>query len=280
MENFVIKKASKKAKKLRIGLSAPSGFGKTYSSLLLAKGICNGDLSKVCVIDTERGSADLYADLGEYSTVQLLPPYEPERYIQAIKQIQSTGNFEVIIIDSITHEWEGEGGCLEIQTKLGGKYQDWGKVTPRHNAFINAILTSTCHVITTVRRKQDYDMVNVGGRTQVQKVGMKEQTRDGFEYELDVNFEVVTDTHLAKAGKDRTSLFKDTPEFVITEATGKQLVEWASNGKQPIDEALEAVRSSKTLEELTSVYNTYKDIVGQNNDFIDACKAKKTSFSS
>jgi len=176
--SFIIRKAKRKNKKLRIGLSAASGFGKTYSSLLLAKGILGGDLSKCCVIDSENDSASLYDNLGEYSTIALQAPYSPERYIEAITAAEQAG-FEVIVVDSITHEWEGDGGCLEIQAKLGGKYQDWAKVTPRHNAFINKILTSSSHIITTVRRKQDYEMSSVNGKTTVTKVGTKEVTRDG-----------------------------------------------------------------------------------------------------
>ncbi len=142
MSEFIIKKATKKAKKLRLGLSAASGFGKTYGALLIAKGLCKGDLSKVCVIDTERDSASLYADLGEYSTIGLSAPYSPERYINAITLAEQSG-YEVIIVDSITHEWDGPGGCLEIHAQLGGDFKTWAKVTPRHNNFINKILNST-----------------------------------------------------------------------------------------------------------------------------------------
>lgn len=147
----------------------------TYGALLIAKGLCNGDMSKVCVIDSENDSASLYADLGTYSTINLKAPYTPERYIQAINAVQEAG-FDVCIIDSITHEWEE---CLVIQAALGGRYQDWAKVTPRHDAFIKSILNSPIHIITTVRRKQDYEMTNVNGRTSVQKVGTKEVTREG-----------------------------------------------------------------------------------------------------
>ena len=145
-----LRKATRQKAKIRLGLSAVSGGGKTYSAILIAKGLC-GDLSKVAVIDTENNSADLYADLGDYSVLPLEAPFTPENYIQAIKACEAAG-MEVIIIDSITHEWEGKGGCLQIQEQLGGKYQDWAKVTPRHQAFIDAILQSSCHVITTVRR--------------------------------------------------------------------------------------------------------------------------------
>ena len=239
-----LKKAERKKAKIRLGLSGPSGFGKTYSGLLIAKGLV-GDWSKIALIDTENGSGELYSDLGDYNVVTLEAPYTPERYIQAIKICEQAG-MECIIIDSITHEWDGEGGCLDIQTQLGGRYQDWAKVTPRHNAFIQAILTSSSHIITTVRRKQDYEMTEVNGRKSVQKVGTKEVTREGFEYELTMNLEFVNDKHLAKASKDRTSLFMGQPEFIPTEETGKLIKNWCESGTdlpEPSKEQFDALLS-------------------------------------
>lgn len=237
-----LKKATRKQVKLRLGLSGASGFGKTYSALLLAYGMTN-DWSKIAVIDTENESASLYADLGEYQTLVLQAPFSPERYIEAIKTCESAG-MEVIIIDSISHEWEGTGGCLQIHEQLGGQFNHWAKVTPRHRAFIDAILQSTCHVITTVRRKQDYDMVkNEKGKTEPVKVGLKEVTKDGYEYELTVNFEFLNDKHLVKVSKDRTSLFSGKPEFVITKETGKTILNWCESGINAYAEELkEAIK--------------------------------------
>lgn len=227
-----LQKASRKQVKLRLGLSGASGFGKTYSGLLLAHGITN-DWSKIAVIDTENESASLYAHLGEYNTICISAPFTPEKYIEAIKTCEDAG-MEVIIVDSITHEWDGKGGILDIQNSLGGKYQDWAKVTPRHQAFIDAILQSKCHVITTVRRKQDYEMTkDSGGKLKVEKVGTKEVTREGYEYELTVNFEFLNDKHLVKASKDRTGLFADKPEFMISEETGAQILKWCLTGEDP-----------------------------------------------
>lgn len=223
-----LKKAERKKAKIRLGLSGPSGFGKTYSGLLIAKGLV-GSWDKIALIDTENGSGELYSDLGDYNVITLEAPYSPERYIEAIKLCEESG-MEAIIIDSITHEWDGEGGCLDIQNKLGGRYQDWAKITPRHSAFIQAILTSRAHVITTVRRKQDYEMTNVNGKTQVQKVGTKEVTREGFEYELTMNLEFVSDKHLVKASKDRTSIFMGQPEFIPSEETGEKIRKWCESG--------------------------------------------------
>lgn len=226
-----LKKAERKKAKIRLGLSGASGFGKTYSALLIAKGLV-GSWDKIALIDTENGSGELYSDLGEYNVITLEAPYSPERYIEAIKMCENAG-MECIIVDSITHEWDGDGGCLDIQNQLGGRYQDWAKVTPRHNAFIQSILTCKAHVITTVRRKQDYDMVKSDkGKMEVQKVGTKEVTREGFEYELTMNLEIINDKHMVKASKDRTSLFMGKPEFIPSEKTGEEIRKWCESGAE------------------------------------------------
>lgn len=253
-----LKKATRKTTKLRLGLSGASGFGKTYSALLLAKGMVE-DTNKIAVIDTENGSASLYSHLFDFNVIELQAPYSPERYIEAIKACEKAG-MEVIIIDSITHEWDGAGGCLEEYEKLGGRYQDWGKITPRHRAFIDAILQSKCHVITTVRRKQDYDMVKGDkGKLEVQKVGTKEVTREGFEYEVTINFELINDRHLAKASKDRSGLFMGKPEFIIGESTGKILKDWCETG---VDVDKQAREELEALQELYSELLT-EDVFNQ-----------------
>lgn len=224
-----LKQSQRQQVKLRLGLSGASGFGKTKSALLLAYGMTQ-DWSKIAVIDTENSSASLYSDLGSYNVLDLQAPYSPERYIQAIELCEKSG-IEVIIIDSASHEWNGSGGCLEIHEKLGGRFQDWAQVTPRHQAFINKILQSSCHIITTTRRKMDYSLdIGSNGKTKVVKHGTKEITRDGFEYELTINFELVNDNHLAKASKDRTGLFMNKPEFLITPQTGKMILDWCNTG--------------------------------------------------
>jgi hypothetical protein len=251
-----LKKAQRKTVKLRMGLSGASGFGKTYSALLLAHGMTN-DWTKIAVIDTENGSVELYSNLGEFNVITLCTPFSPERYIEAIKTCENAG-MEVIIIDSITHEWDGVGGCLDILTALGGKYQDWSKVTPRHQKFVDSILQSKCHIITTVRRKQDYEMTTENGKTKVQKVGTKEQTREGFEYELTLNLEFLNDNHLVKASKDRTGLFMNKPEFVITGETGKEIMNWCNTGKDQLQEAIDEMEQCKNIESLKECWSKWK----------------------
>jgi hypothetical protein len=284
-----LKQSQRQQVKLRLGLSGASGFGKTKSALLLAYGMTQ-DWSKIAVIDTENSSASLYSDLGNYNVLDLQAPYSPERYIQAIELCERSG-IEVIIIDSVSHEWNGTGGCLDIHEKLGGRFQDWANVTPRHQAFINKILQSSCHIITTTRRKIDYSLdVGSNGKTQVVKHGTKEITRDGFEYELTINFELVNENHLAKASKDRTGLFMNKPEFIITSDTGKLILSWCNSGIAeaatvstgidsptssqssitPItfdpginylskDDILTKIKTSNTIAELLAIYKQYPE---------------------
>jgi len=249
-------KARRHQVKLRLGISGASGFGKSYSALLLAYGITN-EWSKIAVIDTENGSASLYSHLGNYNILSLNEPYSPERYIEAIRTCESAQSIEVIIIDSITHEWNGNGGCLEIHQQYGGRFQDWGKLTPRHQSFLDAILKSKCHVITTTRRKMDYSLdTTQNGKTKVVKHGTKEITREGFEYELTISFELVNDKHLCKASKDRTGLFADKPEFVINSATGRKLIAWCNEGIS-LDDVRKEIQNSKDIADLKFIYSKY-----------------------
>jgi hypothetical protein len=250
-----LQKAKRHQVKLRIGLSGPSGFGKTYSALLLAYGMTN-DWKKIAIIDTENNSASLYSHLGDFNVLSLEEPFTPERYIKAIKVCEEA-DISVIIIDSISHEWQSKGGCLEIHEQLGGRFQDWAKVTPRHNAFVDAIILSKCHIITTTRRKVDYSIdKGSDGKTKVNKLGLKEVTREGYEYELTVNFEFLNDNHLVQVSKDRTELFSGKPEFIINSATGKKLMEWCNQGIS-IEEIKDEINSCTTDESLKSIYAQY-----------------------
>lgn len=258
-----LKKASRKKAKIKLGLSAVSGGGKTYSALLIAYGLC-GDWGKVAVIDTEHMSAELYSHLGDYNVIPLEAPYSPERYIQAIKTCEDAG-MEVIIIDSITHEWDGKGGILNIADGMtGNSFTNWAKLTPRHQAFIDAILESKCHVLTTVRRKQDYEMgKDSSGKATVTKLGLKEITREGFEYELTVNLELDS-KHNATSTKDRTGLFAGQPHFTPSIETGKLIREWCESGvdapayNPDIEQAEWALKinACADVEALTALYKT------------------------
>lgn len=254
-----LKKAQRKKVKLRLGLSAISGGGKTYSALLLAKGLV-GSWDKIAVIDTENNSASLYEHLGDFHAIELSAPYSPERYIEAIKMCEDAG-IECIIIDSITHEWEGKGGILEIHGQMtGNSFTNWATLTPRHQKFIDAILHSKAHIITTVRRKQEYELTtNDKGKKEPVKVGLKEITREGFEYELTVNFNL-DEKHNCTASKDRTGLFMDKPFFTITEQTGADIKAWCEKGID-VGAELKAAKDAylKLLEETDLLTGDQKD---------------------
>ena len=130
-----LRTSERKQAKIKMALQAPSGAGKTYSALLIAFGITN-DWNKVAVIDTENGSADLYAHLGSYNVISMKPPYAPESYIEAIEICEKAG-IEVIIIDSISHCWDY---LLDFHSSLtGNSFTNWAKVMPRQKAFVDKI---------------------------------------------------------------------------------------------------------------------------------------------
>lgn len=258
---FLIKKANRHISKMRIGLFGPSGSGKTYSALLLSKGL-TADPSKIVVIDTENGSADLYSNLYEYSTLTLEAPFSPDRYIEAIKACEQQG-FEVIIIDSISHEWEGTGGCLEIHARLGGKFENWAKVTPLHNKFIQAIVQSSCHIITTGRSKIDYNFEgkSQGGRGKVEKIGLKTITREGFDYEMTIAFQINQD-HYATTDKDRSGLFSDATPFLLSTEIGQKIKTWNESGvvkPEPVVDHL-YIRILDLMKKLTNGYTDKQEL--------------------
>jgi hypothetical protein len=229
----IIRKAQRKQARIKMGLQGPSGSGKTYSPLLIGYGLTE-DWSKIAVIDTENHSADLYSNLGNYNVLSLQQPFSPERYIEAITACENAG-MEVIIIDSISQEWEGRGGILEVHGNMtGNSFTNWNKVTPRHNAFVQKILQSSCHLIATIRSKQDYVLSEKNGKYVPEKVGLKGITREGLDCEFTLVLELDI-KHNATATKDRTGIFMDKPPWVITNATGQRIKSWCggSTGGRP-----------------------------------------------
>lgn len=233
-----IKKAERKAVKIKLAITGPSGAGKTMGSLLLAKGLANG--KKVLVIDTEDGSSNLYADhrlVGlDFDVIEIDAPYTINKYLEALEAGQNAG-YDVIVIDSISHAWEGEGGLLDKKSGLdsrgGNGYTNWATITKEHNLFKARIVHSPCHVIVTMRSKQDYVMeANEKGKQMPKKVGLAPVQRDGMEYEFTTVFDVGMD-HQFCVSKDRTALFDGRIEK-LSEKTGKEVREWLSTGKEVI----------------------------------------------
>lgn len=266
-----LKKATRKQVKLRLNISAPSGAGKTYSALRMAKGLVS-DWNKVAVIDTENGSASLYSHLGDFNTIDLTPPFTPEKYIEAINTCVNAG-MEAIIIDSSTHEWACliEDNELLAQSKFrGNTWSAWSQTTPRHDKFINAVLHCPVHVITCTRSKMETVM---GDDKKVKKVGMKDVQREGWEYELTISLNIDRDTHLAIPSKDRTNLFEGKNPFLITEETGKEIANWCNSGVSELQIGLNEMEIVADMDSLKTIWSKYKSL--QTNSQFVAMKDKR-----
>ncbi|NWD84675.1 ATP-binding protein [Pseudomonas reactans] len=260
----MFKKAERKQAKLRLALAGPSGSGKTYSALLLAQGLGG----RIAVLDTEHGSASLYADLVDFDAMELHAPYSPERYIEVIVAAEQAG-YDTLIIDSYSHEWTGSGGCLEQNETVahqkfrGNTWAAWNETTPRHRKLTDKILTSSMHIICTMRSKTETVQ---GEGKKILKLGMKSEQRDGTDYEFTVVLDLTHDGHTATASKDRTKLF-DQPEL-ISANTGARLLAWLNSGLNPEDRAKEQlvdaiadIANAPDMAALESAYNAGRVIV-------------------
>ena len=177
-----LKLAQRSESRMRIALCGPSGSGKTYSALELAFGLTRN--KNIAVVDTESGSASLYSHLGEYWTINLAAPYTPERYMEAMQACIDHGA-DVIILDSLSHEWDGSGGILESHGSMpGNSFANWSTFTPRHNRLVEFIHQLPVHCIATIRTKQDYVLNQQNGKSIPQKVGLKPIQRDGIDTSL------------------------------------------------------------------------------------------------
>ena len=245
-----LKKSERSKAKIKMALQAPSGAGKSYSALLLAQGLTNGNLSKVAVIDTEAGSSNLYAHIGSYNVLNLESPHSPERYMEAIDLCIKSG-MEVIILDSISHCWDF---LLDYHASLtGNSFTNWNKITPRQKAFVEKILQSDVHIICTMRVKQDYVLSEKNGKMVPEKVGLKAIQRDEISYEFTIVFDIDY-KHFATASKDRTNLFEGKPQFVINSNTGRKILDWC-NSNMTKEELQVKVSECNSLSELTALYN-------------------------
>ena len=234
---FQVKKAKREKIYPKIAIIAPSGGGKTYGSFRLATGMAEeikrqtGKEAKILMGNTESKRGLYYANEFDYDIVDLDAPYNPEKFVELIEFAVEQG-YDILIIDSASHEWEGKGGCLELQQQAGGTYQSWAKVTPRHQKFINAIADSPITIIATMRGKDQYEMnKDERGRTSVQKLGVGAKQREGFEYEFTCTFLIDQKTNTAEVQKDNTHIFDSEGPTILTEAHGAKIMKWANSGE-------------------------------------------------
>ena len=257
------RKAEKRKAKLRLAITGPAGSGKTYGALLIAKGLGG----KIVLLDTENGSGDLYSGVCDYDVGEIQAPYEVDKYINGIHQAEQLG-YDIIIIDSLSHAWAGQGGLLEQQDKIaensrsGNRWTSWRQITPQHNKLIETILNSSCHIIATMRSKTEYIQVaNEQGKTEIKKVGLAPVQREGMDYEFGIVFDLNTN-HIANVSKDRTSLF-DGQFFKLSEQTGENLKTWLESG-------IDLQERKKQLKEIWERYMNVCD--NQKNHAINAMK--------
>ncbi len=225
-------KAQRIIKKARIGLCGAAGSGKTLTALKISSGLGR----RIALVDTENNSSVLYADRIDFDVLNIEPPFEIDKYIKAIHQAEAAG-YDVLILDSISHAWAGEGGLLDTQGKMadGGmnSFTAWRKLTPQHNAFIEAMIRSKVHLIATMRSKMDYVVeTNEKGKSVPKKVGLAPVQREGMDYEFDIVFDLDLG-HNAQSSKDRSSLFDGRLVSRPDEKIGKQILEWLDRGQQP-----------------------------------------------
>lgn len=257
----MFRKARRKQAKLRLALAGPSGSGKTYSALLIAKGLGG----PVAMIDTERGSGELYSHLYEYDISPISGPFNPEAYITRIKAAEQAG-YNVLIIDSLSHAWAGTGGILDIKDRIAksGKnmndFNAWREATPKHNELVDTILASPCHVIATLRTKTAYEVVQEEGKkAKVTKLGLAFVQREGLDFEFTVVLDLSVDGHVATSTKDRTGIF-DGQYLIPGEETGRKLLDWLNGGENPRGELIRQIEGlirQLKLEELKTAYWSY-----------------------
>ena len=249
----------------KIVLSGASGAGKTLSALMLAAGLidapllpeqqASGKWSDILVADTENGSSELYygqsfnyrdytgairtVEIGQFQRFNFEPPYDWRRWVKLIENAPRQG--KCLILDTATAEWSGQGGILDYVAALGGQIKDWKLGSAAHRSVLDAILRSPIPIIATLREDQKHEIVTVpdgkgNERKQVNKLGLKPQQREGFEYEVDLALTIDHATKVASVGtgKDRTGLFAAKTPEPISPDTGRMLAAWARGGEDPV----------------------------------------------
>ena len=226
-----IKKAIRERVFLKLVAMGPAGSGKTYGTIGLAKGLA--PTGKVLVVDTENASASYYADKWDFDVVDMHAPFTPQKYMEVLAEAVRLG-YEVIVFDSLSHEWAGSGGTLDkkadIDRAKGEKWGNWQDAKKPHTLFKEAWLQAPIHVVATMRSKMEYVLeLNEKGKQVPRKVGLAPIQDGDSEYEFGVAFEIDRDSHLATAAKDRTGLF-DGRSFPLGEAIGQELAAWLASG--------------------------------------------------
>jgi len=248
----LFRKATREQARLRLALIGPAGSGKTFSSLEIAQEIARlmresgRGKGRVCLIDTECGSAELYANRFQFDTLDLAD-HSPLSYVSALEAAEAEG-YDIAIVDSLSHAWIGKGGALDqvdkaVERGAGNSFSAWRSVTPKHNALVEKILSCKLHLIATIRAKTEYvQEKNDKGKTEIKKLGMAAVQRDGLEYE----FTCVGDLDLTNTLKiSKTRLDGVIMPGDIFEKPGvsfaKKVYGWLIDGAAPVEKPIVVV---------------------------------------
>jgi rubrerythrin len=230
---MVFTKATRHGLKIRFALCGPTGSGKTFTALGIAATIAASEGGRVAVIDTERSSADRYADKFDFDSL-CLESFAPENYIKAIEAAQEA-KYPVLVIDSLSHAWDGQDGLLEkvdmiAQRKGGNSFNAWGSATPIQRRMVDTILAFPGHVIVTMRSKMEYVQEKAdNGKTTIKKVGLAPVQRQGIEYEFDLVGEIDTE-HVLIMTKSRAADLADKMFPKPGRKFAEEVLAWANGG--------------------------------------------------
>lgn len=265
---FQVTDAQREKEKAVIGFIGCSGSGKTVSALIVAYGMMKEAYpeaseaeiwQKIGVIDTEHRRSKLYANLeiggiriGQFRHIDFPPPFTTERYQIAVKTMKEAGA-EVIVIDSISHNWAGEGGIVEVHDNMSGNsFQNWGKLAPETNKLIKTITQNDVHILATFRTKTEYVVEpDSNGKMAPRKIGTKPVQKDEMEYEFMLNF-VISIDHVASTSKDNTQMFEGHSQK-ITVDVGRKLYQWLELGLDV--KAEEASKRTSLIEKVKAIAN-------------------------
>ncbi len=250
---LTFKKATRAEAKARLLICGPAGAGKTMTALRVAMGLVrNSSNKRILVLDTERGSANLYADFADFDHADL-PDYDWETYIGAINQAAEAG-YAVLVIDSISHAWEA---LLERKDKMqGNSYANWAKVTPMYTRLVQAILNYPGHIVLTCRAKIKYETDERGKPT---PIGLDPIMRDGFEYEVQL-YGMIDIEHNMTIRKTRIEQFADKIIFKPDEKFGEEIASWLSSGKKLVEIPVEFTEYAIKTEASKFFGKSLKDI--------------------
>jgi hypothetical protein len=230
--------------KARIALQGAAGSGKSYTALLLAYGLCES-YKNVAVIETCHRAIAHYQFFGEFQTINIQAPYHTEKFLDALEQCAASGA-KVIILDTLSAEWNGAGGTLE-------QLANGEDVMHYHEALLDAIQECPAHIIATLQTTEVYDIVTTKGRREVEKIGLAPLQEDGIHYHFDTVL-ALDSQHRAKCLKDRTSFFEEHSGKLITEDLAALYPKWLNKGVSPLHSTGDAVQQS-TYSRISSFLN-------------------------